>query len=150
MDTTQPFALAYAASKAAVRSWSNGLRQELAMLGVRVMLLEPGMIATGMTPSNLRDGDDSRDWVPAADSPYAGIEPVERLINTGMKGAFVEKGKNRWHFFSLIRFICTVRRRFWFMPGFIYRRLQTRFPENRGVGKYSRPTSVGLRRFLTC
>lgn len=47
-----PGAPAYCASKAAVRLWGEGLRGELAPLGIGVSVICPGFVATPMTAAN--------------------------------------------------------------------------------------------------
>ncbi|WP_332757135.1 SDR family oxidoreductase [Streptomyces sp. MT206] len=44
----------YAATKSAVASWSEGLRQELEPHGVRVAVIEPGLVDTALTAGLLR------------------------------------------------------------------------------------------------
>lgn len=48
----QPGAPAYAASKAAVKSWGEGLRPDLAPHGIRVNVICPGFVETPMTSVN--------------------------------------------------------------------------------------------------
>ena len=47
-----PGSPAYAASKAAVKSWGEGLRGRLAADGIRVSVICPGFVATRMTATN--------------------------------------------------------------------------------------------------
>lgn len=63
---TTPFAGVYCASKAAVHALTDAMRMELQPLGVRVVLIQPGAIATGFadTASN-----GLQTWL-AADSPW--------------------------------------------------------------------------------
>jgi len=63
---TTPFAGVYCASKAAVHAMTDAMRMELQPLGVQVVLIQPGAIATGFadTASN-----GLQHWL-AADSPW--------------------------------------------------------------------------------
>lgn len=51
--TTTPFAGAYCASKAALHALADALRMELAPLGVRVTLVQPGAVASRFAASSL-------------------------------------------------------------------------------------------------
>jgi NAD(P)-dependent dehydrogenase (short-subunit alcohol dehydrogenase family) len=52
-----PFLGPYSASKFAMRAWSDAIRLELAPHGVRVVLIEPGAIATPMWDKGLASAD---------------------------------------------------------------------------------------------
>jgi NAD(P)-dependent dehydrogenase (short-subunit alcohol dehydrogenase family) len=52
-----PFLGPYSASKFAIHAWSDALRLELAPHGVRVVLIEPGAIATPMWEKGLASAD---------------------------------------------------------------------------------------------
>jgi short-subunit dehydrogenase len=54
-----PFQSAYSASKAAVRSYTQCLRQELKDQGIRVVLVEPSDIRTTITPEYICEEDSS-------------------------------------------------------------------------------------------
>jgi NAD(P)-dependent dehydrogenase (short-subunit alcohol dehydrogenase family) len=62
-----PFGGAYNASKFAVEALSDALRMELALFGVKVILIEPGAIRTGFTDAAYRVSNEFR----PPDSPYA-------------------------------------------------------------------------------
>jgi NAD(P)-dependent dehydrogenase (short-subunit alcohol dehydrogenase family) len=62
-----PFGGAYNASKFAVEALSDALRMELALFGVKVILIEPGAIRTGFTEAAYRISNEFR----PPDSPYA-------------------------------------------------------------------------------
>jgi NAD(P)-dependent dehydrogenase (short-subunit alcohol dehydrogenase family) len=64
-----PFGGAYAASKFAVEALSDSLRNEVASWGIRVIVIEPGPIATRFS----RNAMDALDFNRAAQSPYAEI-----------------------------------------------------------------------------
>ena len=70
---SQPFSAAYAASKAATRSWTESLAQEVAMLGVKVLLVEPGIIDTHLFARE-------QPWQPREGSLYAGVAPAQKHI----------------------------------------------------------------------
>ena len=63
-----PYHAVYAASKGALRAFTLALRGELAAHGVAAVLLEPGDIATTITP--VRGGSDN----PTYDEAYAAVE----------------------------------------------------------------------------
>lgn len=66
-----PFLGAYSSSKFAVESISDALRRELAPLGVKVVVLEPGLIATPIWGKNLDFRDEiSSGFVPGRMQPY--------------------------------------------------------------------------------
>lgn len=67
---TYPGGAVYAASKHAVRAFSEGLRMDLAGTGVRVTNIEPGMVNTEF--SEVRFGGDKE----RADKVYAGMTPL--------------------------------------------------------------------------
>ncbi|ROH92118.1 SDR family oxidoreductase [Stagnimonas aquatica] len=60
-----PFQAYYCASKAALESWAEALRFELAPFGIAVVCIEPGNFATGFTAQRRR----VQGWT--ASSPYA-------------------------------------------------------------------------------
>ncbi len=63
---TTPFAGVYCASKAAVHALTDAMRMELQPLGVKVVLIQPGAIATGFADTASHG---LRHWL-AADSPW--------------------------------------------------------------------------------
>lgn len=66
---TLPLYGVYTSTKYAVESLSDALRIELALFGVQVVLIEPGVIATEFTPRSIDTGAQYR----ASDSPYAPV-----------------------------------------------------------------------------
>lgn len=70
-----PQAPAYAASKAAVRSWGEGLRGKLAGTGVAVSVICPGFVRTPMTEDN----------------PF----PMMLLMDTDQAAAIIRRGLDR-------------------------------------------------------
>ena len=72
---TLPFLGGYNATKYAVESLSDALRRELHAFGIRVVLVEPGLVNTNFTP---RSTSTVYRWT---DSPYAGsFAHAEELI----------------------------------------------------------------------
>ncbi len=84
-----PIMGAYASSKHAVEGYSDVLRREVAHLGVRVAVIEPGMVATPIWEKSI-SGDDVVDALPeryrdlarkvrdrASNGPTTGIAPEE-------------------------------------------------------------------------
>lgn len=56
---------AYAASKWAVEGWSESLRMELKLLGIQVLLIEPGLIQTPLLKKNFSSSSSiSSEWYP--------------------------------------------------------------------------------------
>lgn len=79
-EFTTPLGGAYHATKYAVESISDALRFEVAQFGVRVVLIQPGVVDTSLARSTL----DS--LVAAKDSPYAGIISAVRASAAGQLG----------------------------------------------------------------
>lgn len=83
-----PFLGAYAASKHALEGVSDGLRRELAIYGIRVVVIDPGTVATAIW-----DKADSVDLSPFAKSDY--LQAMTRLrdfmVASGRKGAEPER-----------------------------------------------------------
>lgn len=65
--TVLPFNKGYAASKCALEGWIDGLRREIAPLGVRVVLIEAAAISTGLTEEHRHDI--------SVDNPYPSQRP---------------------------------------------------------------------------
>ena len=77
----------YCATKAAVKSITDGLRIDVAHTALRVTLLKPGLVETNF--SNVRfDGDDRR-----ADNVYKGITPLtgDDIANAALYAAQAPK-----------------------------------------------------------
>ena len=67
---TSPFNGLYASAKHALEGWSDALRMEVDPFGVRVVLVQPGPVATNFLTNAERR---SETVLSNADSPYAGI-----------------------------------------------------------------------------
>lgn len=76
-----PFLSAYSASKAGVAAFCDSLRVELAPWGIRVVLIEPGAVATPIWGKGRATLEDRRSSLPAqATTLYGGaVDAVERL-----------------------------------------------------------------------
>lgn len=68
---TRPGSAAYNATKHGVGAFSDALRQEVADRGVRVALVEPGLVATELVSHN------SPEVQEASRKRFAGVEPLE-------------------------------------------------------------------------
>jgi NADP-dependent 3-hydroxy acid dehydrogenase YdfG len=65
-----PNGAVYCATKAAVKSISDGLRQDVNAKPIRVTLIQPGLVETEFSQVRFK-GDQAR-----AEAPYRGIEPL--------------------------------------------------------------------------
>ncbi|KAK0548534.1 NADPH-dependent 1-acyl dihydroxyacetone phosphate reductase [Tilletia horrida] len=81
--TATPWAAGYSASKAAVHSWSDALRVELAPFNVKVVVVAPGAIksAFGETAT-------SSATVPSAESPYYPAQEVIKARAMFSQGSY--------------------------------------------------------------
>jgi NAD(P)-dependent dehydrogenase (short-subunit alcohol dehydrogenase family) len=83
---TLPLFGVYNSTKYAVESLSDALRVELAPFGVRVSLIEPGVIDTGFTPRSMQEVKKYQ----TPDSPYAPVldraEQVRRISDLSAVG----------------------------------------------------------------
>lgn len=66
-----PFSAAYSSSKAAVHSFNDALRLELAPLGVHVLCVAPGIIESSLGPNSM-----AHVTRPAKDSPFRSALPA--------------------------------------------------------------------------
>jgi NAD(P)-dependent dehydrogenase (short-subunit alcohol dehydrogenase family) len=87
---TTPFIGAYCASKYAVEAVSDALRRELAAFGVRVIIIEPGSIATPIWDKSLKTEDDSTSHL-----NQKSLDPYRKSYNTFVKFAQKVAGKGR-------------------------------------------------------
>ena len=80
--SAQPVASGYSASKFALEGWSECLRLETAMLGIRVVLIEPGAYESDIWEKNLRIGQDAM----GQRSPnYERIQRYAEFVKTKVK-----------------------------------------------------------------
>jgi NAD(P)-dependent dehydrogenase (short-subunit alcohol dehydrogenase family) len=88
-----PFIGAYAASKHAVEAAADALRLELAPFGLRVSLVEPGVIATPIWETSRQAGQRNIARMPPAAAGYYGrtLAALDRRTARGMGGAPPEK-----------------------------------------------------------
>ena len=91
--TSQPFLSGYVASKAATRAWSEALRMELGVLGVKVVHVEPGVIDTGLVA-----GRTAMEWKAKEGSPYEGNASVLKYLNF-VAGEMDKPGSTSYRFF---------------------------------------------------
>ncbi|OCL14369.1 NAD(P)-binding protein [Glonium stellatum] len=108
-----PFAAAYNASKAAVSSYTDTLRIELAPLGIKVVTLFMGEVATGLMSDSITFGAESlyhdfeerlkertRNHVKNSMKPELFAKQVASVVilkNPGIKeGEYIWKGTNAW------------------------------------------------------
>lgn len=83
-----PMLGAYAASKHGVAGLAASLRAELAPYGVKVCLVEPGVIATPIWQSGATAGDEAMAAIPADSTRYkAQIAGIRQSAANGTKGA---------------------------------------------------------------
>jgi len=125
-DFTTPGASAYHASKYAVESFNDGLRGELGLFGIDVVLIKPGGVAT-----NFVNVANERYPAPMTNSPYLdfrakftsmttrmfdpkgspyGILTSERVAEVIVKSASVRKPKTRYRIGLLAQMTPRIRR----------------------------------------
>jgi NADP-dependent 3-hydroxy acid dehydrogenase YdfG len=85
--TSFPAMGVYGATKYAVEALSDSLRMELAPLGVKVVLIEPGFVATDIVDASSRERDDAADSSGDVDGYRPLIEGAERFLEKQMKQA---------------------------------------------------------------
>ncbi len=81
-----PFLGIYCASKAAVEALSDALRVEVRSQGIRVVLVEPGPVATRFSETAFGDADER--WLSDPDNPY--VEGMRRTIQITERASTVE------------------------------------------------------------
>lgn len=88
-----PFTGAYAASKHALEAAADALRVELIPFGLRVALVEPGVIATPIWQTSLERGEKMLAQVPAQVDEFYGrqLDAIRRRARRGMRGLPPEK-----------------------------------------------------------
>jgi NAD(P)-dependent dehydrogenase (short-subunit alcohol dehydrogenase family) len=88
-----PFVGAYAASKYALEAAADALRLELAPFGLRVLLVEPGVIATPIWETSRQAGQQNIARMPPAAAEFYGrtLAALDRRTARGMGGAPPEK-----------------------------------------------------------
>jgi NAD(P)-dependent dehydrogenase (short-subunit alcohol dehydrogenase family) len=85
-----PFLSAYSASKAGVAAFCDSLRLEVAPWGIRVVLIEPGAVATAIWSKGRATLDDRRSTLPAAaTSLYGGAVEAMRRVTERVERAAV-------------------------------------------------------------
>ncbi len=82
---------AYCASKAALNTYVEGLRNRVARLGVKVVTIKPGFVDTGMTA-----GLDGLLWLISAD------EAADRIVRAAEKGRLAAFVPGRWALVALV------------------------------------------------
>ncbi|KAF1932588.1 NAD(P)-binding protein [Didymella exigua CBS 183.55] len=102
-----PFSSAYNASKAAVASYSDALRVELAPLGIKVVTLYMGVVSTGLSsPGDIKFDEDSIYAAAEAgvkkrskDHQAGGMKPdlfAKQVINEVLKKRGIAQGEYVW------------------------------------------------------
>jgi NAD(P)-dependent dehydrogenase (short-subunit alcohol dehydrogenase family) len=87
-DTTTPMLGWYQAAKAALGSASSVLRQEVQHLGIDVVVVEPGIVDTGIWA---KAADDLRRRRPSSADPQAYDRGIAAAGETGSRGSGVEE-----------------------------------------------------------
>jgi NAD(P)-dependent dehydrogenase (short-subunit alcohol dehydrogenase family) len=83
--TSFPGMGAYGATKYAVEALSDALRMELAPFGIKVVVIEPGFVATGIVEASARERGDARE---SLDGPYGQlIEGGDRFLTQSIAKA---------------------------------------------------------------
>jgi NADP-dependent 3-hydroxy acid dehydrogenase YdfG len=85
--TSFPAMGVYGATKYAVEALSDALRMELAPLGIKVVLIEPGFVATDIVDASSRERDDAAIASGDVDGYRPLIEGAERFLEKQMKQA---------------------------------------------------------------
>jgi NADP-dependent 3-hydroxy acid dehydrogenase YdfG len=86
--TSFPAMGVYGATKYAVEALSDSLRMELAPIGIKVVLIEPGFVATDLVEASTRERGEVADW-PVGDVDGYGplINGADRFLARQMKQA---------------------------------------------------------------
>jgi NADP-dependent 3-hydroxy acid dehydrogenase YdfG len=85
--TSFPAMGVYGATKYALEALSDSLRMELAPLGIKVVLIEPGFVATDIVDASSRERDDAAIASGDVDGYRPLIEGAERFLEKQMKQA---------------------------------------------------------------
>jgi NADP-dependent 3-hydroxy acid dehydrogenase YdfG len=85
--TSFPAMGVYGATKYAVEALSDSLRMELAPLGIKVVLIEPGFVATDIVDASSRERDDAAASSGDVDGYRPLIDGAERFLEKQMKQA---------------------------------------------------------------
>jgi NADP-dependent 3-hydroxy acid dehydrogenase YdfG len=85
--TSFPAMGVYGATKYALEALSDSLRMELAPLGIKVVLIEPGFVATDIVDASSRERDDGAVSSGNVDGYRRLIEGAERFLEKQMKQA---------------------------------------------------------------
>lgn len=107
-----PFQSTYGSSKIALRAWSTCLRKEMMQYGVKICMIEPFYINSGIELDLICDAKSvykkTTDRVFArrnenlakADSPYPLVETVNKIIGSpNPKGMYISEPKGRFLYF---------------------------------------------------
>jgi NAD(P)-dependent dehydrogenase (short-subunit alcohol dehydrogenase family) len=91
--TALPFVGAYASSKFALEAASDSMRVELRPFGIRVILVEPGVISTPIWETSRQAGQRNIERMPEEARKHYGqvLEALDRRITRGMRGLPPEK-----------------------------------------------------------
>lgn len=134
-----PLGAWYHASKHALEGWSDCLRFEMEPLGIKVIIIEPGIIDTGFNEEmigrmadlkSVGAYDELKNAFLAANEEGAGGSQPEVIARVVSKALKAKKPKTRYHAGEMAALILFVRRYFsdrfydWFMRGMVRQRLK--------------------------
>lgn len=125
-DFTSPGASAYHASKYAVESFSDGMRQELKFFGIDVVLIKPGGVSTDFT-ANARSNypeaiegnpygtlrrkfNDMLDTILDPDKSSVSLLSPDKVVSVILTAATTEKPKPRYKVGALAKMIPLMKR----------------------------------------